>query len=127
LLSGLQPYAHLRSAAGGVYSRAPEFLAELDHKLKLDKLQTMESRNHRAGHIEDIKPLKMFHADPFYYGDFHRADLAWAIQAASYGLTLEQIKDELLNGQDLSKKGNFKRQVEYACRTAQKALERISK
>src|SRR5271155_4783050 len=56
-------YSRMRSAAGGVYSRAPEFLAELDHKLKLDKLQTMESRNHRAGHIEDIKPLKMFHAD----------------------------------------------------------------
>jgi len=28
-------------------------------------------------------------------------------------LTLEQIKDELLNGRDLSKKGSRKRQLEY--------------
>jgi hypothetical protein len=39
------------------------------------------------------------------------------------GLTLEQIKDELLYGRDLSKKANWKRQVEYAERTARKAIE----
>jgi hypothetical protein len=87
----------------------------------------MESRNHRAGQSEEIKPLQLFHADPIYDGDFHRADLAWAIHAASSGLALEEIKNELLNGRDLSKKGNLKRRVEYASRTAQKALERISK
>jgi hypothetical protein len=53
--------------------------------------------------------------------------MAWAIHAASCGLTLEQIRDELLNSRDLSKKGNLKRRVEYASRTAQKALERTSK
>jgi hypothetical protein len=87
----------------------------------------MDSRNQRAGQSEEIKPLKMFHTDPIYDGDFHRADMAWAIRAASRGLTLEQIRDELLIGRDLSEKGNLKRQVEYASRTAQKALERKSK
>jgi hypothetical protein len=53
--------------------------------------------------------------------------MAWAIHAASCGLTLELIRDELLNGRDLSKKGDLQRQVEYAGRTAQKALGRISK
>jgi len=38
---------------------------------------------------------------------------------------LEQIKDELLNGRDLGKKGSRKRQVEYAERTARKAREQI--
>ena len=51
-----------------------------------------------------IKPLKMFQADPIYGGGLHRADMAWAIHAASCGLTTEQIKDELLNGRDLRKR-----------------------
>jgi hypothetical protein len=37
--------------------------------------------------------------------------LAWAKHAV-VGLTLEQIKAELLNGRDLSKKGSHKRQIE---------------
>jgi hypothetical protein len=35
---------------------------------------------------------------------------------------LGKIKAELLNGRDLSKKGDHKRQVEYVTRTAEKAL-----
>ena len=51
--------------------------------------------------------------------------MAWAKQAVGCGLTLEQIKDELLNGRDLSKNGNCKRQVEYADRTAGMATEQL--
>ena len=40
-------------------------------------------------------------------------------------LTLEQIKDELLNDRDSSKKGSCKRQLEYAERTARKAIEQF--
>jgi len=58
-------------------------------------------------------------------GDFHLADMAWAKHAAGRGLTLEQIKAELLDGRDLGKKGSRKRQVEYAERTARKAIEQI--
>jgi len=72
-----------------------------------------------------VKPLQDFHADPAYGGDFHRADMAWAKHAAGSGLTLEQINDELLNGRDLSKTGNRKRQVEYAERSACKAIEQM--
>jgi hypothetical protein len=36
-------------------------------------------------------------------GDLHRADMAWARHVARCGLTLEQIKGELLNGRNLSK------------------------
>jgi hypothetical protein len=45
--------------------------------------------------------------------------------AARCGLTLEQIKTELLDGRDLGKKGSRKRQVEYAERTARKAIEQF--
>jgi hypothetical protein len=55
----------------------------------------------------------------------HRADMAWARHAAGSGLTLEQIKAELLNGCDLGKKGSRKRQLEYAERTARKAIEQL--
>jgi len=51
--------------------------------------------------------------------------MAWAKHAASCGFTLEQIKTELLNGRDLGKKGNRKRQVEYVTRTAEKALRSV--
>jgi ATP-dependent DNA ligase len=40
-------------------------------------------------------------------------DMAWAKHAANCGMTLEQIRDGLLNGRDLSKKGSAKRQLEY--------------
>jgi len=59
-------------------------------------------------------------------GDLHWADMAWARHAAGCGLTLDQIKDELLGGRDLSKKGSRKRQLEYAERTARKAIDQIS-
>jgi hypothetical protein len=45
----------------------------------------------------------------------------------AYGLTLEQIKGEMLNGRDLSKKGSRRRQVEYVVRTAEKAFRSGSK
>ena len=51
--------------------------------------------------------------------------MAWARHAAGSGHTLEQIKAELLNGCDLRKKGSRKRQVEYAERTAEKALRSV--
>jgi len=51
--------------------------------------------------------------------------MAWSKHAAGCGLTLEQIKEELLNGRDLGKKGSRKRQVEYAERTARKAMEQM--
>ena len=49
--------------------------------------------------------------------------MAWAKHAARCGMTLEQIKAELLDGRDLGKKGRRKRQLEYAERTARKAVD----
>jgi hypothetical protein len=68
---------------------------------------------------------KEFHDDAIYAGYLHRADMAWAKHAAGCGLTHEQIRDELLNGRDLSKKGSRKRQIEYVMRTTEKALRNL--
>jgi hypothetical protein len=127
LPSGLRPFARLRSATGRVYSRAAEFLAGI--KISSDgqagQGEELHKRSRQSKEREGVKPLREFHSDPIYAGDLHRADMAWAKHAAGCGLTLEQIKTELLDGRDLGKKGSRKRQIEYAERTARKAIEQF--
>ena len=73
-----------------------------------------------------FQPLHFpFHTDPRYGRDLHRADMAWALHAASRGLSEQQIMDELLLARDLSKKGGASRQVDYAERTAIKSVASI--
>jgi DNA primase RepB-like protein len=126
LPSGQRPFARLRSAIGHVYSKAEEFVAGIraSGDGRIEQGEEPRKRRRRRAHVS-VKPLQEFHAAPVYGGDLHRADMAWAKHAAGRGLTLEQIKDELLNGRDLSKKGSHKRQLEYAERTARKAIEQF--
>ena len=127
LPSGLRPFARLRSATGRVYSRAAEFLAGI--KVSSDgpagRGEQLHKRPRQSKERVGVKPLREFQSDPIYDGDLHRADMAWAKHAAGCGLTLEQIKTELLDGRDLGKKGSRKRQIEYAERTARKAIEQF--
>jgi hypothetical protein len=117
------PFGHF--TYHNVHSQAAEFLADITKNDKREAVRGKASgrqgqRKERLG----VKPLEEFHANPMYAGDLHRADMAWAKHAACCGLTLEQIKDELLNGRDLTKEGSRrKRQLEYAERTARKAVE----
>jgi RepB DNA-primase from phage plasmid len=125
LPSGMRPFARLRSAKGRVYSRVAEFLVQIaedeQNRRETEKGEQPHRLQRRKDRVE-VKPLKEFHDDAIYAGDLHRADMAGAKHAARCGMTLEQIKDELLNGRDLSKKGSAKRQIEYVTRTAEKAL-----
>jgi hypothetical protein len=129
LPSGMRPFARLRSATGRVYAKAAEFVAGIqagdDGRIEQGE-EPRKRRRCRRAHA-GVKPLQEFHAAPVYGGDLHRADMAWAKHAAGRGLTLEQIKDELLNSRDLSKKGSRKRQLEYVERTARKAMDQISR
>ena len=124
LPSGLRPFARLRSATGRVYSRAAEFLAgiKISGAGQAGQGEQPHKRPRPSKERAGVKPLREFHSDPIYAGDLHRADMAWAKHAAGSGLTLEQIKTELLDGRDLGKKGSRKRQIEYAERTARKAI-----
>jgi RepB DNA-primase from phage plasmid len=128
LPSGMRPFARLRSAKGRVYSRVAEFLVHVAKNAqdrreteKGEQTRRLQRRKDRVA----VRPLKEFHDDAIYAGDLHRADMAWAKHAACCGMTFEQIKDELLNGRDLSKKGSRKRQVEYVTRTADRALRAV--
>jgi hypothetical protein len=128
LPSGMRPFARLRAAKGRVYPQAAEFLVSItkedQHQREMVKGGEQTHIRHRRARVR-VRPLKEFHNDVTYAGDFHRADMAWAKHAAGCGMTLEQIRDELLNGRDLSKKGSRKRQVEYVMRTTEKALRNL--
>ena len=119
LPSGMRPFARLRSAKGRVYSQAAEFIArsseDEQHQRETVKGEQPHRRQRRKDRVE-VRPLKEFHDDASYGGDLHRADMAWAIHDARCGMTLEQIRDELLNGRNLSKEeetGARKRQFDY--------------
>jgi hypothetical protein len=123
LPNGLQPFVKLREARGRTYTKADEFFMEITATLESERSyqaarKTAEPRNDSAY----VKPLSAFHGDTRYGGDLHRADLAWAIYAASRGFSEQQIRDEILYARDLSKKGRASRQLEYAGRTALKAI-----
>lgn len=135
LASGLQPFARLVEANGRVYGRAATFLAEIRLDLAREAAggarELAGSEDPRAtdgGVGEDasmsapLRSLKEFHRDPRFGGDLHRADLAWARHAAAMGLSAGEIRATLLQARDLVKKGNLKRQREYAERTAAKAI-----
>jgi hypothetical protein len=126
LPSGVRPFARLRSAKGRVYSKAAEFLAHIaeDEQDRRETVKDEQTQRCLRQGVE-VKALKEFHDDAIYAGDLHRADMAWAKHAASCGMKLEQVREELLKGRDLSKKGNRKRQIEYVMRTTEKALRNL--
>ncbi len=124
LHNGLAPFVRLRGATGRIYRSAGEFVMAVAESASQTN-DAICSGPHRATTIRsDIHPLADFHADPRYGGDLHRADMAWALHAASRGLSEQEIEAEILHARDLSKKGGTRRQLEYARRTAEKAAAR---
>jgi hypothetical protein len=126
LATGLQPFVKLREARDLIYTAAPEFLDQIAHAMKLaiDSRHAEQSRSSSLAEAS-IRLLSEFHNDPRYAGDLHRADMAWALHAASRGIPEQQIRDQILQARDLSKKGRLTRQLAYAERTAVKACERL--
>ena len=128
LESGMQPFARLVEANGQVYRQVPVFVAEV--RAAMDDAAVSETggddgAGQGAPEMPPLRPLEEFHSDPRYGGDLHRADLAWARHAAAMGLSAAEIRATLLQARDLSKKGNLKRQQEYAGRTADKAVRQV--
>jgi len=127
LPSGLQPFVRLCSATGRVYSRATEFRVEINKSEKRAPVVVDSVRDQwRRPEYVGVRPFKEFHADPRYGGDLHRADMAWALYAARRGLRQQRIEAEILNSRDLSKKGGPRRKLDYAQRTARKAVTSVS-
>jgi hypothetical protein len=123
LPNGLAPFVKLRETSGRIYRKADEFVQEIAALVEPGAADRTNRQPIGASLPEvAIKPPSAFHDDPRYGGDLHRADLAWAIYAASRGFSEQQIRDEILYARDLSKKGRQSRQLDYAERTASKAV-----
>jgi hypothetical protein len=126
LQNGLPPFVRLHECDGRTYTAAPEFLEDVK---SLAHNASVESSTRRTSAVtsngDSVRSLSDFHADSRYSGDLHCADMAWALHAASCGLSEQQIKDEILHARDLSKKGGAARQLDYAQRTAIKALTTV--
>ena len=123
LPTGLPPFVRLHECERRTYTAAREFLEDVKSLAHKASAEGSPRRMSGATSNEDsVRSLSDFHADPRYSRDFHRADMAWALHAASRGLQEQQIRDEILHARDLSKKGGPERQLNYARRTAIKAV-----
>jgi hypothetical protein len=123
LVNGLAPFVKLHEWNGRTYDKTEEFLAQATDSLrKAVSERELRRQNSSVLALGSIRPLSLFHRDHRYGGDLHRADLAWAIHAASKGLSHQEILNQILHVRDLSKKGPRGRQLAYARRTARKAV-----
>jgi hypothetical protein len=123
LPNGLPPYVRLRESRGETYRSASQFLEEVERLA--ERARAAVAARLRVGqrpHSGPIRTLSEFHRDPRYAGDLHRADMAWAVHAARRGVPHEEIAATISRGRDLSKKGGLRQQLQYAARTAGKAL-----
>jgi len=126
LPNGFAPFVRLRRCEGKVYDAAGGFLKEvksLAENAVAERLKPIVSQ--LTSRENSVRPLAEFHRNPRYDGDLHRADMAWALHAASRGLSEQCIRDEILHARDLSKKGRIQRRLNYAERTAIKALRTV--
>jgi hypothetical protein len=107
LENGLPPFVHLRESSGSVYDQVDNFIrqiAAVAAAASTKRAARPKSRSFiRHG---SIRRLAEFHGDSRYDGDLHRADMAWALYAASHGLSEEEIQSEILHARDLSKKAD---------------------
>jgi RepB DNA-primase from phage plasmid len=126
LRSGLPPFVRLHQCEGSPYGVAREFLEEVKSLAEKASVERAARTTSQSTAIQDsVRPLTEFQMDPQYDWDLHRADMAWALHAASRGLSEQQIRHEILHARDLSKKGRPERQFNYARRTAVKALSAV--
>jgi hypothetical protein len=126
LPDGSAPFVRLCQCEGRTYDAASKFLEEvksLAEKAVAERARRTTSRPGLNGN--PVHSLTEFHHSARYAGDLHRADMAWALHAASRGLSEAEIRGEILLTRDLSKKGCIQRQVSYAKRTARKALRTV--
>ncbi len=125
LPNGLAPFVRLRQSEGRTYNAARVFLEEVksltERVAENARLMTFRPK----ANANPVQCITQFHNSARYQGDLHRADMSWALHAAIRGLSRRQIRDEILNARDLSKKGHIQRQLNYAERTATKALRAV--
>jgi hypothetical protein len=122
LANGLAPFVKLREWSGTRSNQSATSFDELAVKLRKAAVLDFCSQNSRILSVRSIQPIAAFHRDLRYAEDLHRADMAWALHAARRGLSAHEICAQIFSARDLSKKGPYRRQLDYARRTATKAV-----
>ena len=125
-MDGRYPYVRLHEAAGLVYPKAEEFLAEVKTLYEVEQCAPARPRSLRRPRLcmSNLKTIADFRAKPVYAGDHTRVDLAYAVYALSHAVPESEVRNALAS-RDLTHKGDRKRQQEYIDRTIKKARERI--
>src|SRR5882762_3388903 len=125
-MDGRYPYVRLHEAAGLVYPKADEFLAEVETLYEVGQCAPARPRSLRRPWLcmSNLKTIADFRAKPVYAGDHTRIDLAYAVYALSHVVPENEVRNALAS-RDLTHKGDRKRQQEYIDRTIKKARERI--
>jgi len=121
LSNGLPPFVRLREGSGRVFPKHAELRAEVLH-LAEELRRARQAQARVSLRVDKVAGLAEFHRACRYQGDLHRADMAWALYAASQGLGVLEIAAAIRAARDLSKKGGAQRQRAYAERTARKAI-----
>jgi hypothetical protein len=127
--TGLYPFVRLIEVAGGVYSEAERFLADVKSGLERRHAEREELRQRAKTatiRTQDRKSIDGFRADCRYGGDGTRVDLAYAVYALSHGSSAAEV-EVAIRSRDLSHKGSERRQNDYVERTIKKALATIER
>jgi hypothetical protein len=101
LPTGLPPFVRLHECEGRSYSAAREFLEDVKSLVHKAGAESSTRMSGATSNDDSVRSLSDFHTEPRYSGDFHRADMAWALHAASRGRPEQQIRDEILHARDL--------------------------
>ena len=122
---GFYPYVKLSNSGGQVYERSQEFIGAASVEWLQVLAQRIAQKQRYASENQGlpIKDIEKFRNDPRYRGDMHVADVAYAVYAASRGLSDEDIARAIYT-RDLSHKGPPIRQDAYVERTISKARGR---
>jgi hypothetical protein len=124
--TGLYPFVRLVEARGQVYTKAGEFLRDVNLRMEREAAERRRTSEHWANTPSNgpAKTIDAFRGDSKYLGDNTRIDLAYAIYALSHGSSENDVA-AAIKSRDLSHKGNESRQHQYVGRTIQKALRGI--
>jgi hypothetical protein len=123
LPNGYQPFVKLWEYTGRTYNAAEEFIDQVTVivQQELAERNTPQSFPPRRGHYLNQGPTRLPRRSAIRRrSSSRRSGLGGT--CPSRGISEQQIRDEILYARDLSKKGRPQRQLDYAERTALKAL-----
>jgi hypothetical protein len=125
--TGLYPFVRLVEAPGQAYTKAGEFLHDVQLRMEREAEERRRTSERWANSPSNApaKTIEVFRGDSRYLGDNTRIDLAYAIYALSHGSSENDVA-AAIKSRDLSHKGNESRQNQYVERTIQKATRGIN-